>query len=242
MEDSLDGGPLSVGSDMITTASPAPSAQVATPVSTKRSKGGKGKMVTGYILYSSEVRKDRAQNNPDFTFGDISRMVGNEWRNMTAAEKQYWEEKASRSNEENAIKYAEEHGCPSPAPVHSIFSAEPVLNQVNWKIYFGFSENFSLFRYFQIFECGWDKCDWQFEDPLDCLDHCVTDGTGHIQTYYNNIQSQSTEFEYTCMWRGCIRMKKNAPPFPHMQRLIKHVREVHINKGGRIVMPNDRNR
>lgn len=89
MEDSMDGGPPSVGSDMVATASPAPSAHVATPVSTKRTKG-KGKLVTGYILYSSEVRKDRAQNNPDCTFGDISRMVGNEWRNMTAAEKFYW--------------------------------------------------------------------------------------------------------------------------------------------------------
>lgn len=131
-EDSLDGGgPSSVGSDNIVTASPAPSTHIATPVSTKRTKG-KGKLVTGYILYSSEVRKDRAQNNPDCTFGDISRMVGHEWRNMTAAEKLYWEEKASKSNEESQLRYAEEHGCPSPAPApQSILSADPVPNQVH---------------------------------------------------------------------------------------------------------------
>lgn len=130
-EDSMDGGPPSVGSDVATTASPAPSAHISTPLSTKKGKG-KGKLVTGYIMYSSEVRKDRAQNNPDRTFGDISRMVGNEWRNMTAQEKSYWEEKASKLNEESAIKYAEEHGCPSPAPqATTIFNSEPVPNQVS---------------------------------------------------------------------------------------------------------------
>lgn len=132
MEDSLDGGPPSVGSDM-PTASPAPSQSTvhpATPISTKKPKH-KGKLVSGYILYSSEVRKDRAQNNPDCSFGDISRMVGNEWRNMSAQEKQYWEEKASRSNEESALKYAEEHGCSSPAPQsQSIFTTEPLPNQI----------------------------------------------------------------------------------------------------------------
>lgn len=220
MEDSLDGGPPSVGSDMPTASPAASQATVhpATPISTKKPKH-KGKLVSGYILYSSEVRKDRAQNNPDCSFGDISRMVGNEWRNMSAQEKQYWEEKASRSNEESALKYAEEHGCSSPAPQsQSIFTTEPLPNQ--------------------IFECGWDKCDWQFEDPMDCFDHCIAEGSGHVQT----ALKASGDKEFTCLWRGCLRMKKNAQPFPHLQRLVKHVREVHINKSGRIVMPADRSK
>lgn len=222
MDDSMDGGPPSVGSDLVATASPAPLVNVATPVSTKKGKG-KGKLVSGYIVYSSEVRKDRAQNNPECTFGDISRMVGNEWRKMSAQEKLYWEEKASKSNEESQQRYAEEHGCSSPAPPsQSIFNTEPLHNQ--------------------IFECGWDKCDWQFEDPLDCVDHCVADSTGHVQTHYANMQSNGGEIIYNCMWRGCIRLKKNAQPFPHMQRLVKHVREVHINKSGRIVPPCDRSK
>lgn len=51
------------------------------------------------------------------------------------------------------------------------------------------------------------------------------------------------EAEYHCQWRNCIRVKKQAPPFPHLQRLQRHVREVHINKGnGRLLAPHDRSK
>jgi len=36
--------------------------------------------VTGYILYSSDVRRSVAANHPDSSFGEISRIVGNEVR------------------------------------------------------------------------------------------------------------------------------------------------------------------
>lgn len=55
MEDSLDGNPPSVSSDIATISSPAPSVS-STPISTKKVKTTK-KCLTGYILYSSEVRK-----------------------------------------------------------------------------------------------------------------------------------------------------------------------------------------
>ncbi|KAG4079697.1 hypothetical protein HA402_009083 [Bradysia odoriphaga] len=242
MEDSLDGGP-SIGSDIVPSSlsSPPPvtmtqahhqtqhgnhaivSSAASTPITVKKKeKEKKGKLVTGYILYSSEVRKDRAQSNPDCSFGDISRLVGNEWRSLPAFERQIWEEKAQKYNEESALKFAEETGCPvSPAPAQSFFTAEPLPNQ--------------------IFECCWAKCDWQFEDPMDCFDHCIAEGTGHVQTYYANLPADEAA-EYVCLWRGCIRLKKSMPAFPHMQRLIKHVREVHINKSGKIVQPHDRSK
>lgn len=91
-----------------------------------------------------------------------------------------------------------------------------------------------------MFECCWNKCDWQFEDPMDCFDHCIAEGTGHVQTYFAALQSD--EIEFNCLWRGCIRLKKNAPPFPHLPRLIKHVRDVHVNKSGKIVQPCDRSK
>lgn len=75
------------------------------------------KLVTGYILYSSEVRKQVVQNNPESTFGDISRIVGNEWRSLPAGEKQAWEERAAKCNEENALKMQENDNCASPAPM-----------------------------------------------------------------------------------------------------------------------------
>lgn len=96
---------------------------------------------------------------------------------------------------------------------------------------------FSFFP--QIFECCWNKCDWQFEDPMDCFDHCIAESTGHVQTYFASLPPEDVEFN--CLWRNCIRLKKNAPPFPHLIGLIKHVREV-INKSGRIVLPGDRSK
>lgn len=75
---------------------------------------------------------------------------------------------------------------------------------------------------------------------MDCFDHCIAEGTGHVQTHYAN--QPADEAEYVCLWRGCIRLKKSMPAFPHMQRLIKHVREVHINKSGKIVQPHDRSK
>lgn len=53
-------------------------------------------------MYSSEVRKTVAQNHPESSFGEISRIVGNEWRSLPAGEKQSWEEKAQKINEVNA--------------------------------------------------------------------------------------------------------------------------------------------
>lgn len=76
-------------------------------------------MVTGYILYSREVRKQVVQNNPESTFGDISRIVGSEWKSLPANEKQMWEERASKLNEENKALLsaaASEDQCGSPAP------------------------------------------------------------------------------------------------------------------------------
>lgn len=43
----------------------------ATPASSKKKKEQKQKIVTGYILYSSEVRKAIVANNPESTFGKI---------------------------------------------------------------------------------------------------------------------------------------------------------------------------
>lgn len=43
-----------------------------------------------------------------------------------------------------------------------------------------------------IWECGWDNCDWQFEDQSDCLDHAVADQYGHVQTFFAAIPPSGT--------------------------------------------------
>lgn len=79
-------------------------------------KSSKNKAVTGYILYSREVRKQVVQNNPESNFGEISKIVGNEWRSLPASEKQSWEEKASKLNEETKALLLLDEQCASPAP------------------------------------------------------------------------------------------------------------------------------
>lgn len=96
-----------------------------------------------------------------------------------------------------------------------------------------------IFSFLQIYECCWDNCDWQFEEISDCIDHCIQESSGHIQSHFKD----NSEAEYQCHWRSCGRLKKSMPPFPTLARLARHVREVHINKGnGKIVPPNDRSK
>ncbi|OXU25338.1 hypothetical protein TSAR_015577 [Trichomalopsis sarcophagae] len=197
-EDSLD-APPSVGS---TEAQPVLS-NSHTPVSSKKKVPGR-KLVTGYILYASKMRTTVTQNNPDSTFGEISRMVGNEWRKLPPTEKSLWEERANKLNEE----------CQTRLQAGSMQDL--------------------------VYECCWENCDWQFEDMADCIEHSVADQTGHIQTFFAN---SNNDLEYQCQWRGCGRMKKSVPPFPSVQRLARHVKEVHILKSnGRAIPPADRSK
>ncbi|XP_049837847.1 protein polybromo-1 isoform X3 [Schistocerca gregaria] len=203
-EDSLDGGPPSVGSGDTTTPS-------ATPVAKKKSQGKK--LVTGYILYSGDVRRAVQANHPDSSFGEISRIVGNEWRNLPAQEKQVWEERAAKVNEETAAKLESEN-CPSPTPAGTGNSGNAGPDT--------------------IYECLWDNCDWQFEDQTDCIDHCVNESSGHVQAHF---ASAPQDTEYQCQWRGCVRLRKGMPPFPSVLRLARHVKEIHLLKGNGRAVP-----
>nr|XP_029731908.1 protein polybromo-1-like isoform X3 [Aedes albopictus] len=224
IDDSID-GPPSIGSDVVATASPVPPVSIGTPqTSSKKAKKEGKKLVTGYILYSSERRKTVVATHPEATFGEISRIVGNEWRNLTDAEKTSWEQKATKMNEENAAKFVAENGevsCPSPAPAKP---DGPLVQEIMPN---------------HVYECCWDKCDHQFEDPFDCTEHCITDVTGCVyKTFMKNAEQ-----EFVCIWRGCVRFRRNMPPFPHMQRLVKHVREVHLTKtAAKLVLPQDRSK
>ncbi|KAL0860989.1 hypothetical protein ABMA27_009518 [Loxostege sticticalis] len=225
LENSLDDSslaspatPLSIGGNsnpynpsMAATPSQERSSSTATPASSKKKKEQKQKIVTGYILYSSEVRKAIVANNPECTFGEISRIVGNEWRSLPAATKQSWEERAARCNEETSAKLAEE--------MRELSQHTPMEN---------------------TYECAWDNCDYQFEELSDCMEHCIGDGgnTGHVQQYYRGAFS-----EYPCLWRNCARVRKGQAPFPNLPRLLRHVRDLHVNKGnGKMMAVHERSR
>ncbi|XP_026831166.1 protein polybromo-1 isoform X10 [Ooceraea biroi] len=130
------------------------------------------------------------------------------WRKLPAGEKQAWEERAIKMNEDGGQLKTTSVNTNSMQDV--------------------------------VYECCWDNCDWQFEDMTDCIDHCIAEQNGHVQSSFVNAPS---DVEYQCQWRGCGRTKKSVPPFPSVQRLARHVKEVHILKShGRIIPPSERSR
>lgn len=124
-------------------------------------------MVTGYIIYSGEVRKGIAAKNPDATFGEVSRMVGNDWRNLPAHVKSEYEERSQRLNEETAAEMAR-NGSDTPSAAGGTTPAAPAVPHADL-----------------IFECCWQKCDWQYEDINDLTDHLLQEPNGHVLTTVN---------------------------------------------------------
>ena len=76
MEDSLDAPPSLASSD-VGSNSATPTPVPSTPAKKNPKTPGK-KVLTGYIIYSAEVRKSIAEKNQDKSFGEISRIVGND--------------------------------------------------------------------------------------------------------------------------------------------------------------------
>ncbi|XP_038219745.1 protein polybromo-1-like [Zerene cesonia] len=166
--------------------------QTATPATGKKKKEQKQKIVTGYILYSSEVRKAIVANNPECTFGEISRIVGNEWRSLPASTKQCWEERAARCNEETAARLADEMK--------------------------------------------------EIAQHNNLVAPTCASAAGHVQQHYRGGGATGAS-EYPCLWRSCTRVRKGQAPFPNLPRLLRHVRDLHVNKGnGRLIAVHERSR
>lgn len=77
---------------------------------------------------------------------------------MPAGEKQAWEERAIKMNEDGGqLKGTTSVGTNATQDV--------------------------------VYECCWDNCDWQFEDMTDCIDHCIAEQNGHVQSSFINAPS-----------------------------------------------------
>uniref|UniRef100_A0A8C5H8V9 Protein polybromo-1 n=1 Tax=Gouania willdenowi TaxID=441366 RepID=A0A8C5H8V9_GOUWI len=62
-----------------------------------KKEGAKRKInMSGYILFSSEMRAVIKARHPDYSFGELSRLVGTEWRTLEAPKKADYEERAAR--------------------------------------------------------------------------------------------------------------------------------------------------
>lgn len=164
----MDGAPPSVGSDSCPSSLPQTpsSVSLSTPSTVKKPiKIFQKRMVTGYIIYSGEVRKNFAAKNPDATFGEVSRLVGNEWRNLPAHVKSEYEERSQRINEETAAEMARNGTDNHPAAGSASGEGVPQGDV--------------------IFECFWKKCDWQGEEISELTEHLLSEPHGHVLTTIN---------------------------------------------------------
>ncbi|KAG8184625.1 hypothetical protein JTE90_022674 [Oedothorax gibbosus] len=194
---------------------------IATPILSSAKKKNSKRIVTGYILFASEVRRSVIAANPDRSFGDISRLIGTEWRNLPLLRKTDYEERAQRQNEEAQSQLMNE-GMPQSPAGSTQGSTQSERN-----------ENL-------LYECLWDNCDHQFEDQSDLIEHLAVEPNGHIQMTFKNRMMDKSDIQ--CLWYNCQRIKKNIPPFPNVPRLIRHVKEVHLKTSSKTVLPEHRNK
>lgn len=108
------------------------STTLTTPLSTKQKLANKVKpmRISGYIVYSTERRKQIQIENPDLSFGDLSRLCGQEWKDLPAASKAVYEEKASKQNELNKIKHAEMFNASNSIAYTERYESSPILLSV----------------------------------------------------------------------------------------------------------------
>ncbi|XP_050997306.1 protein polybromo-1 isoform X30 [Acomys russatus] len=87
--------PLASELELMPYTPPQLSVLQSTPKSAKGSakkEGSKRKInMSGYILFSSEMRAVIKAQHPDYSFGELSRLVGTEWRNLETAKKAEYE-------------------------------------------------------------------------------------------------------------------------------------------------------
>ncbi|XP_076040531.1 protein polybromo isoform X16 [Oratosquilla oratoria] len=229
-EDSMDGPPPSV-------ASVDSGVMGGTPKALKKMPSGKQfqqmtgkKQMTGYILFSAEIRKSITLKNPNANFGEISRLVGIEWKCLPEPKRKVFEDRAHQMNLESAERALNGTGPESPQTPSTTTSTSKPHGTSSSTQELPLPNNPDT-----VFECMWESCDFQFEDLADLSDHLMAEGTGHI-----HVSSKAFE----CYWKGCSRHKKSSlAPFPLIQRLVRHMREVHIQKNtGRTIQAHDRSR
>ncbi|KAM3847359.1 protein polybromo-1 isoform 2-T2 [Vipera latastei] len=106
----------------------------STPKSIKgnvKKEGSKRKInMSGYILFSSEMRAVIKAQHPDYSFGELSRLVGTEWRNLEASKKAEYEERAAKVAEqqerERAAQQQQQNSSPrAGTPVGALMGVVP---------------------------------------------------------------------------------------------------------------------
>ncbi|XP_076040518.1 protein polybromo isoform X4 [Oratosquilla oratoria] len=186
-EDSMDGPPPSV-------ASVDSGVMGGTPKALKKMPSGKQfqqmtgkKQMTGYILFSAEIRKSITLKNPNANFGEISRLVGIEWKCLPEPKRKVFEDRAHQMNLESAERALNGTGPESPQTPSTTTSTSKGCSDHSKASYITPHGTSSSTQELPlpnnpdtVFECMWESCDFQFEDLADLSDHLMAEGTGHI--------------------------------------------------------------
>lgn len=177
-----------VGSE-IGIPSALPNVMTHTPSSSSTPSSKKYKtqkrMVTGYILFASEVRKQVVQSNPNSNFGEVSRIIGLDWKSLPTDTKTEYERRAQKQNElamKEAAKLAEAESMPHSGVLHANL----------------------------LYECNWESCDYQFEDVNDLSEHLIHETNGHVWKSYGANKHKEGQQIFQCLVKGCPRVKKGG--------------------------------
>ncbi|XP_058969432.2 protein polybromo-1 isoform X2 [Pocillopora verrucosa] len=121
--------------------SPALNLTESTGDGSKKPKKQRGQ--SGYLLFSHEMRSSIRKEHPEYAFGEISRIIGVEWRNISAQKKADYEARAQLQLSQNESEGSVDSG--QTIPTGPIF----------------------------VYECLWKGCDYQYEDLHDMRIHLL---------------------------------------------------------------------
>lgn len=131
-----------------TTNPPGELSVTGTPLMTPKAIKSK----SGYILFSAEVRKRIMHENPDAGFGEVSKIVGIEWKKLTEEQKKQYETRA----EVVAIEKAKQDAI----------KATQAMTLLPGQV--------------RIYQCKWAVCDAQYETESSLLEHVIQHHTSQI--------------------------------------------------------------
>uniref|UniRef100_A0A8R1HJA9 Protein polybromo-1 n=3 Tax=Caenorhabditis japonica TaxID=281687 RepID=A0A8R1HJA9_CAEJA len=107
---------------------------------------------SGYILFSAEVRKRIMHENPEAGFGEVSKIVGIEWKKLSEEQKKHYELRAEVVAAEKAKQDA--------------IKATQAMTLLPGQI--------------RIWQCKWATCDTQYDSENALLEHVIHHHTSQI--------------------------------------------------------------
>lgn len=117
------------------------------------------KSKSGYILFSAEIRKRIMNENPEAGFGEVSKIVGVEWKKLNEEQKRQYETRASMIAEERAKN---DMLTPGSKMLQVSNNSPGFLTPSSARFQPG---------EIRIFVCRWHGCDFQFDHADGLFEH-----------------------------------------------------------------------